>query len=168
MIQSIHASTHYPSFSHKTKPTSETHSGEEQAHAEQISKLKQRDREVRAHEQAHVAAGGNLVRGGPTYTYQYGPDGKRYAIGGHVDIDTSKEKDPEATAKKADQIIKAALAPADPSAQDQQVAANARKMKQEALQEIAKEKHETQSVNQQKASTTYNQPYQEPIISFTL
>ena len=107
-----------------------------------VEELKKRDREVRAHEMAHIRAGGNIVRGGPHYDYQTGPDGKRYAIGGDVQIDTSPENDPEKTIAKADQIIKAALAPADPSAQDRKVAADAQAMKMEALKEIKAKKDE--------------------------
>ncbi len=102
----------------------------------QIEKLKQRDREVRAHEQAHVLTGGSLVVAGPFYEFQEGPDGRQYAIGGDVQIDTSKEEDPEATLEKARRIRAAALAPSDPSAQDLKVAAQASQMEIEAQQEI--------------------------------
>ena len=78
---------------------------------EQVSELKSRDREVRAHEQAHLAAAGPYATGGPSYTYQEGPDGRRYAVGGEVGIDTSPVSgDPEATIQKAQQIRAAALA----------------------------------------------------------
>ncbi len=90
-----------------------------------IQELSQRDREVRAHEQAHIAAGGRYVRSGATFKYETGPDGKRYATGGEVSIDTSDEKDPEATIKKMETVRKAALAPAQPSEQDRKVASQA-------------------------------------------
>lgn len=90
-----------------------------------LTDLKVRDREVRAHESAHRAAGGDLVRSG-SYDYQQGPDGKRYAIGGDVQIDTtSVPDDPRATADKMAQVIRAALAPAKPSPTDLAVAAQA-------------------------------------------
>lgn len=90
-----------------------------------LTDLKARDREVRAHENAHRAAGGDLVRGG-SYDYQQGPDGKRYAIGGDVQIDTTPVPDnPRATAEKMAQVIRAALAPAEPSPTDLAVAAQA-------------------------------------------
>ena len=90
-----------------------------------LTDLKARDREVRAHENAHRAAGGNLVRGG-SYDYQQGPDGKRYAVGGDVQIDTTPvPDDPRATAAKMAQVIRAALAPAEPSPTDLAVAAQA-------------------------------------------
>jgi hypothetical protein len=108
----------------------------------QLQQLKARDREVRAHEAAHVAAGGNLVRGGASFTYQQGPDGQQYAIGGEVSIDTSKvANDPEATLQKANQIRAAALAPSSPSSQDRSVAAKASQLAIEARAEIAQQRN---------------------------
>jgi len=101
-----------------------------------ISELKARDREVRAHEAAHIAAGDSVVRGGARLTYVRGPDGVLYATGGEVSIDTSKASTPEATLAKAERIRRAALAPAKPSAQDRSVAADAASMAMKARQEI--------------------------------
>lgn len=99
----------------------------------QLRKLQQRDREVRAHESAHLAAAGEHAVGGAQYQYQQGPDGRMYAIGGHVSIDTSSVPgDPEETERKAEQVRRAALAPGDPSAQDAQVAAQAARMSADA------------------------------------
>jgi hypothetical protein len=105
----------------------------------ELRELKARDREVRAHEQAHVAAGGQYVTGGPSYEFERGPDGRQYAVGGEVNISVSPERDPEATIKKAQVIRRAALAPADPSSQDRQVASKASAMEREARAEMAKE-----------------------------
>jgi hypothetical protein len=105
----------------------------------EVQKLKQRDAEVRRHEQAHLAVAGQYARGGPQYTYQRGPDGQMYAIGGEVSIDTSPGRTPEETIAKAEIIRAAAMAPADPSGQDQSVAAAASKMETEARAEIAQE-----------------------------
>jgi hypothetical protein len=122
----------------------------EQRESEQkvIDKLSSRDREVRAHEQAHAAVGGQYA-GSPTYTYQRGPDGVNYAVGGEVKIDTSPiPNDPEATLRKAEQISRAANAPADPSGQDRVVASQAVKMAQQARIEInqkVRERAESQS-----------------------
>jgi len=89
----------------------------------QIAELKARDNEVRAHEAAHVAAGGQYIRSGASYQYQTGPDGGRYAVGGEVSIDTSAVKgDPEATIAKMQVVKRAAAAPASPSGQDRAVA----------------------------------------------
>lgn len=102
-----------------------------------IEELKRIDREVRQHEHAHLSAGGNLVRGGASFDFVTGPDGKQYAVSGEVSIDTAPvPDDPEATAQKAQQIRQAALAPANPSAQDRQVASNATQMEAQARVEI--------------------------------
>lgn len=104
----------------------------------EVELLEQRDAEVRAHEQAHVAAGGQYVTSAPSYSYQVGPDGKRYAIGGEVGIDTSmRSGDPAANLEKARTLERAALAPAEPSTQDRRVAADARAMEIEAQRQLA-------------------------------
>lgn len=102
-----------------------------------VSELKARDRVVRAHEMAHMAAGAGIVTRGASFTYQTGPDGQRYAVGGEVGINTSPGRTPEETLAKADRIRAAALAPADPSGQDLRVAAEATQMAAEARQELA-------------------------------
>ena len=105
-----------------------------------VRELQQRDREVRAHELAHVVAGGRYVTRPASYDYQTGPDGRRYAVGGEVSIDTSVPADPEEALAKAETIERAALAPVDPSPQDYQVAARARQMAAEARRELAAER----------------------------
>ena len=103
-----------------------------------VSRLQQRDTEVRAHEQAHMAAAGGHATGGASYSYTRGPDGKQYATGGSVSIDTSPvQGDPEATLEKARTVRSAALAPGSPSAQDQSVAAQASNMEMKARMEKA-------------------------------
>jgi len=109
-----------------------------QQNASIVQQLKSRDREVRAHEAAHAAVGGQYVTGGPSFTYQKGPDGRSYAIGGEVRIDTSKvPNDPEATQTKAEIVRRAALAPAQPSPQDLRVAARSSQTAAQARVEIA-------------------------------
>ncbi|MEO0586191.1 MAG: putative metalloprotease CJM1_0395 family protein [Planctomycetota bacterium] len=103
---------------------------------EQVDKLQTRDREVRAHEQAHKNVAGPYAVSGPTYSYQRGPDGQRYAVGGSVQIDTSPEDTPEQTLAKMQQVRRAALAPAEPSAQDRRVAQQASQQAAEARAEI--------------------------------
>lgn len=115
-------------------PTGEELSEEELS---EVSRLKARDQEVRTHEQAHVSAGGQYIRGGISYEYQRGPDGKNYAVGGHVDIDVSAESTPEATINKMRVVKRAALAPAEPSGADRAVAAEAANKEQQARSEIA-------------------------------
>lgn len=102
-----------------------------------ISSLKTRHNEVNIHEQAHAAVGGQYASS-PSYSYQTGPDGLKYAVSGEVSINTSAiEGDPEATLKKAQQVKAAALAPAQPSAQDIKVAAEADQMATQARSEIS-------------------------------
>jgi hypothetical protein len=92
---------------------------------------------VRLHEQAHLLAAGPYAKGAPSYTYETGPDGKRYAVGGEVPIDLSAVPgDPQATLQKALTIRRAALAPNDPSATDQAVAAQATALAAQAQQEL--------------------------------
>ena len=104
-----------------------------------VQELKTRDREVRTHEQAHMASAGQYAKGGPTYTFQQGPDGRRYAIGGEVPIDVGKEKTPEQTVQKMRAVRSAALAPADPSSADRSIAASASAQEAQARQEMQAE-----------------------------
>ena len=114
----------------------------------QVQELKERDQEVRTHEAAHLAAAGKYATGGPSYEYKRGPDGKNYAVGGEVGIDTSAiPGDPQATLQKAQQIRAAAQAPANPSSQDRAVAASAAQMEAKARQEIAEQSIEETSSN---------------------
>lgn len=129
----------------------------------QIAELKKIDREVRAHEAAHIAAAGGLVRRGASFSYTQGPDGQRYAVAGEVSIDTSAVRNnPEATLLKAQRIQAAALAPAQPSSADRAVAASAAQMAASARAELltdrlAPETSETEETEQQQADATNNQ-----------
>jgi len=114
-----------------------------QQEIDKLRELSQRDREVRAHEQAHAAVAGSLAKGGPSYSFERGPDGQLYAVGGEVQIDTSAVAgDPQATAEKARQVRRAALAPAQPSRQDRAIAAAASALEAQARVEIAQQKTE--------------------------
>jgi len=104
-----------------------------------VAELAKTDREVRAHEQAHLAAAGAHATSGASYSYVTGPDGQRYAVAGEVSIDSSPVPgDPEATIRKAQTIIAAAHAPADPSFQDRAVAAVAAQMMAKAQAELSR------------------------------
>ena len=128
---------------------------EEQA---ETAKLQKRDQEVRSHEQAHISAAGGLARGGATFSFQRGPDGKQYAIGGEVNIDTSPVSgNPQATIRKAQQIRAAALAPANPSAQDRAVAASASALETKAQREIQKEEQEA-PIAENERTTIHSSP----------
>lgn len=129
-----------------------------------VEQLQQVDREVRSHEMAHIAAGGRYITSGANFSYQRGPDGKNYAVGGEVSIDTAPiPGDPEATIQKMRQIKSSALAPASPSSQDLKVAAKASTITSQALSELmilnAKQQAESneESVfgNLKNASDTY-------------
>jgi len=106
----------------------------------EVEKLKKTDQDVKAHESAHMSAGAGVVMGGANYEYEHGPDGKMYAVSGEVKIDTSREKDPEATIRKMQKVRKAALAPAQPSATDRSVAAKASQIEGQARAELAQER----------------------------
>ncbi|MDR1518755.1 MAG: hypothetical protein LBU23_01240 [Planctomycetota bacterium] len=116
----------------ETDPNGDPLDAGEQA---ELDQLQARDREVRQHEQAHKAAGGAHA-GAISYEYTRGPDGKRYAVGGEVSIDLSKERDPAATIAKMRQVKAAANAPADPSSQDRAVAAEASRLEMQARREL--------------------------------
>ena len=104
-----------------------------------LTELKARDREVRAHELAHQAVGGQFA-GAVSFTFQRGPDGAQYAVGGEVSIDTSPvAEDPQATIDKMRVVRAAALAPAEPSAQDRAVAAQATQLMLQAQAELSAE-----------------------------
>lgn len=106
-----------------------------QQEQQEVMELKMTDAEVRAHEHAHKAAAAGLKTTGPNYEYETGPDGKKYAVAGDVNVSYAKSSDPEVNLKNAQQLKAAALAPADPSSQDRKVA-------QKADQEIADAKRE--------------------------
>lgn len=103
-----------------------------------VAEMAARDREVRAHEQAHARVGGQYA-GQPTYSYQKGPDGKQYAIGGAVQIDVSPiADDPDATISKMEVVKSAALAPAEPSSADRQVASLADALRAQAIADLSR------------------------------
>jgi hypothetical protein len=118
----------------KSGATSEANLPEKER--KQVEDLRQKDSHVRSHENAHLAAAGNLARGGPKFEFETGPDGKRYAVAGEVPIDTNPDKEPAATLRKASRIRAAALAPSDPSPQDRRVAADAESMAANAQKEL--------------------------------
>jgi SprA-related family len=107
-----------------------------------VERLKERDREVRAHENAHASVGRGYTSA-PSFEFTRGPDGVQYAVGGQVEIDASPiPNDPGATVTKLEIVRNAALAPARPSGQDRSVAAAASAGAQEASAQLAREKKE--------------------------
>lgn len=111
-----------------------------------VTELQAADTNVRAHEAAHMAAGGGLTSPA-SYTYERGPDNKMYAVAGEVGISTSQGNTPQESLNKAQTIRRAALAPADPSPQDLKVAAQAASMEMSARAEIMQEKMAQNSQN---------------------
>ena len=130
---------------------------------QQVKELEKRDREVRQHEQAHLSAAGGYAKGGPTFSYTRGPDGKQYATGGEVQIDVSPGRTPQETIAKAQVIQRAAQAPAEPSGQDRAVAAAAARMEQQARQQLAQQavdkgKQQSSGAVQQAVQTGQRRP----------
>ena len=89
-------------------------------------RLEARDALVRGHEAAHMTAAGPQAKGPAQYTYQAGPDGKNYAIGGSVNISiVSSPMNNEDAARQAQTAARAAGAVGDMSLADAQVATRA-------------------------------------------
>lgn len=134
--------------------------GLEPEELKQLSELKARDREVRAHEAAHQAVGGQYA-GAISYVFERGPDGAQYAVGGEVSIDTSPiQGDPQATIEKMRTVRAAALAPAQPSPQDRSVASQASQAIIEAQAQLAAElgaQSDDPSADQEGATTRVKQ-----------
>ncbi|MFA6138197.1 MAG: putative metalloprotease CJM1_0395 family protein [Sulfurimonas sp.] len=101
-----------------------------------VKELASRDTEVKVHEAAHQAAGSGMT-GTASYSYQQGPDGKMYAIGGEVSISMKSSSNPEETARNAKQIIASAMAAGSPSPQDFAVVSSARIIEMKAIQQQA-------------------------------
>jgi hypothetical protein len=111
-------------------------SAEELANTQIIRSLESRDKAVRNHENAHAGVGGSFT-GAPSYSYEIGPNGKKYAVDGEVSIDlTPIAGEPAQTIAKMNKVQAAALAPANPSAQDIRVAASAASIILEAQAEL--------------------------------
>ena len=107
-----------------------------------VEELKQRDQEVRRHEETHASVGGQYA-GSPQYDFEQGPDGRNYAVGGQVNIDvTPIPDDPAATVLKMQIVRRAALAPEEPSSADRQVAADAQRKEVEARQQMSEAQRE--------------------------
>ncbi len=135
------------------------------AEQQQVRELANRDRQVRAHETAHSNTAGRYAQGSASYAYERGPDGRLYAIGGEVKIDTAPiSGDPQATIEKARVIRAAALAPVQPSSQDRVVANQATQMATQARAELTVEQQEMRSeqIKQTEAGNTINQDDVQP------
>ncbi len=101
---------------------------DEQDYQRVLDKFKNLDAQTKAHEQLHASL--SDTRGAISYTYQTGPDGKLYATGGHVRMDTSIPQDEEAALAKLEKLSNAASAPSGLSSADAAISrtANLNKM----------------------------------------
>ncbi len=107
-----------------------------------VRELQVRDRQVRAHEQAHVSASGRIATSAPNYEFETGPDGRKYAVGGSVSYNVPPASTPEEELLLAQQLRRMALAPMDPSPKDRATAAKAAVKEAKANREIREEKAE--------------------------
>ncbi|MCJ8170341.1 putative metalloprotease CJM1_0395 family protein [Atopomonas sediminilitoris] len=148
----------------ETQQAEQTEKAEAQqqlADQQEISRLAARDAEVRAHEQAHAAVGGQYA-GAPSYSYKRGPDGQSYAVSGEVSIDASPiPNDPEATLAKMQQVLSAALAPAEPSSADLRIAAQAQAALSEARAQLAEQQRAEQVAQQEERAVQAQQAEEE-------
>lgn len=93
-----------------------------------LEKFKRLDAQTKAHEQQHASLGD--TKSAISYNYQVGPDGKLYATGGHVRLDTSLPQDKDAVLAKLAKLSRSAGAPSELSSADASIAraANLNKM----------------------------------------
>ena len=116
-----------------------------------VQELSSRDQEVRTHEQQHQSVGGQHA-GSASFSFQTGPDGVQYAVGGEVSIDISAVSgDPRATIDKMRTVQAAALAPAEPSSQDRSVAAAASRIMLQAQSDLVAQQAEVREAQAQKS-----------------
>lgn len=111
--------------------------------AKRLQKLKARHDEVVRHEEAHYREAGHLARSRPVLSdFVTGPDGKQYATGGHVMIETSETGDPEKDIQRGRTIVRSAEAPlgvdSEMSQADKNVAAKGRRMIEKAESKLGK------------------------------
>ncbi len=125
-----------------------------QQEKQEVAKLKATDAEVKVHENAHKAAAGGLRTSAPNYEYETGPDGKKYAVAGDVNISYPNSSDPEENLKNAQQLKAAALAPAEPSSQDRKVAMKAEREIAKARQEIQEKRQKNEKEVDENTNTS--------------
>jgi len=100
---------------------------------QQLRELERRDQEVRTQDMAFLAAAGGAA-GSYSLQYETGPDGRRYATGADIKLDTSSGATPEQTLAKA-RALRAASMSARASS-DVNAATKAVRMEAEARAEI--------------------------------
>ena len=96
---------------------------DEDDYARVLAKFRNKDASIKSHEQSHAAMA--TTTSPISYNYQEGPDGKMYAVGGSVRLDTSIPADTEAAIAKIDRIKAASTGVDNPSGADMAIASAA-------------------------------------------
>jgi hypothetical protein len=118
-----------------------------------LAQLRSIDIAVKTHEKAHQSVLGVYAMGPTRYVYVRGPDGRFYAVGGSIRVDTQPVRgNPQATIRKARLIRMAALSPLSPSMQDMRIASQAYRMETKAKRELAEERIEQRAERAEEAS----------------
>ena len=110
---------------------------------QELRDLERRDLQVRTRDMAFIAAAGGAA-GSYSLQYETGPDGRRYAVGADIKLDTSEGATPEQTLAKARALRAATMGARADSSNDASAAAKAVRMEAEARAEIARERGEAQ------------------------
>jgi hypothetical protein len=106
----------------------------------EVKDLERIDRQVRSRELTHRAVAGNYAKGSVYFDYVTGPDGKKYAEEGHINIDSRPvPNNPEATIRKAQAIRSVGLTPTSTSPQNRTDFAEISKIEREARMELMTE-----------------------------
>ena len=99
--------------------------------------IRQRYNEIYAHERAHKSAAGKYAG-----NIVIEENSQGIPVGGHVSIQMPAldPNNPDSTIEHANVVMRAAMAPSDPSEQDYRVAASAQKIKNQA-EALKRQKH---------------------------
>ncbi len=109
----------------------------------EVKELERIDRQVKSRELTHRAVAGSYARGSVSFDYVTGPDGKKYAKDGHINIDSRPvPNNPEATIRKARAIRSVELSTTNTSPQNRTVSAEISKIEREARMELKTEQRE--------------------------
>lgn len=131
--------------------------GLDQREKVKAQEMQKQDRQIRQHEQAHLAASGRIPIFGPIYQMEKGPDGRMYVTGGKVNFRMPPAQSAQGKLELAQQLRTMALAPASPSAKDRSIAARAAQQINQARLELAfKERADRESTSGPWASANYN------------
>jgi hypothetical protein len=106
---------------------------------QQLRELERRDLQVRTRDMAFIAAAGGAA-GSYSLEYETGPDGRRYAVGADIKLDTSEGATPEQTLAKARALRAATMSARGESSSDASAAAKAVRMEAEARAQIEHER----------------------------